>query len=287
MSTINTVHTVHDDPHAIEQAAQLLSGGTFTLLSGAGVSTDSGIPDYRGPTAVKRARGPVQYRDFIEKELERKRYWAGSVIGYPRMSAVRPNIAHEICARFEADGFLSGTITQNVDSLHLEAGTRHIIELHGALREVRCLACDARESRAALQARLEEANPDVHTQRAALAADGDAEVGGRYVESFVVPSCLHCGGVIMPDVVFFGDSVPRPRVDAAFDILERGSGLLVAGSSLTVFSGFRFARRASELGMPIVILNDGPTRADALATVRISGGLSRTLPALKSALSDR
>jgi NAD-dependent SIR2 family protein deacetylase len=260
----------------------LLRGRRFVALTGAGCSTDSGIPDYRGPGTRARARNPVQYRAFVDDPRARQRYWARSMLGWPRFSAARPNGAHAAFAALERVGQLRGIITQNVDRLHHAAGSARVVELHGALAEVVCLACGALEARAALQDRLTLLNPwwDADVE---LAPDGDAELA--QVEGFRVADCLACGGVLKPRVVFFGENVPRPTVDEAFALLAEGDALLVAGSSLTVYSGLRFVRRAAEAGVPIAILNLGPTRGDPYATLRVDAPLADTLPVLRAALA--
>lgn len=253
------------------------------MLTGAGCSTESGIPDYRGPGTRERARNPIQHRAFVSDPLARARYWSRSAIGWPRFSSVSPNAAHHAIAALERAGRLTGLITQNVDRLHHAAGNQRIVELHGALSEVRCLSCGAREDRAALQARILALNPTFSARPAELAPDGDAELDS--IAGFVVPSCLACEGILKPDVVFFGDNVPRARVEEAFAIADAAEVLLVIGSSLTVFSGYRFVLRAAERGQRIAIVNLGETRGDPHAHVRVDGRVGEVLPALASALT--
>lgn len=255
----------------------LLTGRRLVALTGAGCSTESGIPDYRGPTTRHKPRNPVQYRDFIGSADARQRYWARSMVGWPHFSAARPNPAHDALARLEASGVLAGILTQNVDRLHHAAGSRRVIELHGALAEVVCLGCGTIEDRDVLQHRLKVLNPD-WVESAELSPDGDAELSD--VARFQVADCLACGGTLKPKVVFFGENVARPVVDAAFSLLHEGEVLLVVGSSLTVYSGFRFARAAAERGVPVVIVNLGETRADGLATLRVDAAAGAVLPAL-------
>jgi len=262
--------------------ALLLRGKRIAILTGAGCSTESGIPDYRGPSA--RPRSPIQHRDFVLHEATRRRYWARSALGWPRMANARPNAAHRAIAELESRGVLSGLITQNVDRLHHKAGSRDVLELHGALADVRCLDCGALESRDALQARIDELNPSFSDTNVAIAPDGDAELPAELVEDFRVPACGSCGGVLKPDVVFFGGSVPRERVAAAFAKLDAADALLVVGSSLAVFSGYRFVLRAAEMKMPIAIVNRGETRGDPHAAVRVDGAAGEVLPALARAL---
>ena len=263
----------------------LLRGQRLVVLSGAGCSTDSGIPDYRGPTGALRKRQPIQYQDFLRSDAVRRRYWSRSAVGWPVVAAARPSAAHRALGALEQSGCLSGLITQNVDGLHHAAGSTQLIELHGSLHRVRCLACGAQLERQALQNELLARNPAIAAALAATAPDGDAEVAEALSADFVIPPCSACGGVLKPDVVFFGETVPRVVVDAAWAMLARGTVLVVLGSSLTVYSGFRFVRGAVERGIPVAIVNQGPTRGDELATVRLSAPLGPTLTALAAALS--
>jgi NAD-dependent SIR2 family protein deacetylase len=263
--------------------AELLRGRRVVALTGAGCSTESGIPDYRGPDTPPRKRPPIQHREFVDDAEARRRYWARSMIGWPRLAAARPNPAHEALAALETGGALAGLITQNVDGLHHAAGSRTVIELHGAIARVRCLACEAITTREALQRRLIAANAG-WTAGAEIAPDGDAELDSALVEDFVVVPCEACGGIVMPDVVFFGGNVPRAIVDAAWALFDRAEILLVVGSSLAVFSGYRFVRRAAERGVPIAIVNRGPTRGDDHATLRVDARAGEALPALARAL---
>lgn len=267
--------------------ARLLRGRRIVVLTGAGCSTESGIPDYRGPGTRARARNPIQHMEFLNRPEVRARYWARSLIGWPRFSQARPNAAHHALAALERDGHVLGLITQNVDRLHHAAGSTRIIELHGALAEVRCLSCGQRESRVELQERLLALNPGFVEQQVELRPDGDAELPLEAVHSFRVAECASCGGAMKPDVVFFGDNVPRPTVDAAFAMLEEGDALLVVGSSLAVFSGYRFVLRASERHMPIAMINIGESRGDELADVRVEARAGEVLPQLVEALSQR
>jgi len=270
----------------IHRLAALMRGKHTVVLSGAGVSTESGIPDYRGPRGSLLARKPMSYREFVQSADNRRRYWARSANGWARVRDARPNAGHVALSRLERLGLLSGLITQNVDGLHHAAGSRHVIELHGALAEVRCLDCGTMERRDHLQARMEAANPAWRFQDARVAPDGDAELPADAVISFSVPACLACGGTLKPDVIFFGENVPSPRVEAAMRIVDEADLLLVVGSSLTVFSGFRFAQRAAARTLPIAIVNQGPTRADALSHLRIDARTGEALPRLVTALED-
>ena len=264
----------------------LLRDRRVVVLAGAGCSTESGIPDYRGPEGRLRTRSPVQYQDFVATEAARVRYWARSTVGWSRFSAARPNGAHYALARLEAGGILRGVITQNVDGLHQAAGSRRVVELHGSLARVRCLQCDTVVGRDEFQERLRALNESWREwldQRMArdeleVAPDGDAELPPWALENFRVPACERCEGVIKPDVVFFGESVPPARVREAWQLFDEADTLLVVGSSLTVYSGRRFIYRAQTDGVPIGIINLGPTRADDLAAAKVEGPLGQILP---------
>ena len=271
----------------VEQLAQLVRGRRIVALTGAGCSTESGIPDYRGPTTPPRTRPPIQHREFVDRPERRQRYWARSMLGWPRLAAARPNAAHRALVDLEAAGAIAGLITQNVDGLHHAAGSRSVVELHGGISRVRCLACDVITPRAELQDRLLEVNPrwTERAQSIATAPDGDADLPDDLVADFVVVACTACGGVVMPDVVFFGGSVARPTLDAAWAAFDLAEVLLVVGSSLTVFSGYRFVRRAAERGVPVAILNQGPTRGDEHAELRLDERAGEALPALARALA--
>ncbi len=264
--------------------ADLLAGRRVVVLTGAGCSTESGIPDYRGPDAPRRARGPIRYGEFLRDDAARRRYWARSVVGWPRVAGAVPNRAHRALARLEEEGAVVGVITQNVDGLHRAAGSRRLVELHGRLDTVRCLACDRIESRAALQERLLGANPAPVLRSAPVLADGDADLTEGVEDGFRVEECPDCGGLWKPDVVFFGENVPGERLAEAWRMFGEAEALLVVGSSLAVFSGYRFPLRAAKEGVPIGIVNLGPTRADELATVRVEGRAGEVLPALAAEL---
>jgi NAD-dependent SIR2 family protein deacetylase len=253
----------------------------LVVLTGAGCSTESGIPDYRGPDGRWRSPSrPVQYLDFVRRPEIRARYWARSMTGWPAFRAARPNDGHRALAALERRERVGALITQNVDRLHQAAGSRRVVELHGALHEVVCLECRQLTARDDLQARLLALNPTFAGRPGALAPDGDAAIATEDLASFRVPPCVACGGVLKPRVVFFGENVPPAVVEAAFGALAEADALLVAGSSLTVWSGFRFARAAHERGVPVAIVNLGPTRADALAAVRVDARVGDVLPAL-------
>ena len=250
----------------------------FVALTGAGCSTESGIPDYRGPETARRARNPIRFKDFIHDRRGQQRYWARSFRGWPRIADASPNRGHLALAALERSGHLLGVITQNVDRLHARARSRQVIELHGALADVRCLNCGALEPRQALQERLASMNPNFDAAHKGFAPDGDADV--QDTENFLVADCLRCGGALKPDVVFFGEAVPQERVAAARALVEQADGLLVVGTSLTVYSGFRFVRQAHRAGQPIAVLNIGPTRGDALADLKVEGSSGPTLATL-------
>ena len=273
-------------PHEIDALHALLCAGPALLLTGAGISTDSGIPDYRGPETRRRARNPVQHREFVRSAAARKRYWARSMLGWPRFSTAQPNPGHRVLAALERAGHALGLITQNVDGLHHEAGSLNVIELHGALRMVRCLTCGAGVPRPALQRALSALNPEFEAHLAELAPDGDAELSDELIVRFQVVDCAACGGPLRPDVVFFGENVPRERVDAAFALLSRATSLWVVGSSLAVYSGLRFVHGAQKRGIPIMILSLGPTRGDECASLRLDRDASKTLLALAARLHE-
>ena len=264
---------------------EVLAGRRIAVLTGAGCSTESGIPDYRGPGTRARARQPIQGRDFARDAEVRRRYWARSVVGWPRIADARPNAAHRALAAMEEAGVVQGLITQNVDRLHHAAGSRAVIELHGTVAEVRCVGCGAREPRGEVQARLLELNPGWMAEGPAV-ADGDAELDDARVASFRVAGCRACGGVIRPDVVFFGENVPAERVANAYGWVERAEALLVVGTSLAVYSGLRFVRAAARAEIPIAMVNLGESRGTALATVSIEARAGDALPALLDALVD-
>ncbi|MBM9460894.1 NAD-dependent deacetylase [Nocardioides sp. zg-536] len=261
-----------------DAALEACAARPLVVLTGAGLSTDSGIPDYRGPGAP--ARMPMTYQEFVGSPAAQQRYWARSHLGWSRMRRAEPNPGHLAVARLGAQL----VITQNVDGLHERVGTPHLIALHGRIADVICLACRRTTPRAQLQERLAEANPGWVEAHAHVAARPDGDVDLDDTAGFVVPGCTGCGGVLKPDVVFFGENVPKPRVErcyAAVDALAAAGGaLLVAGSSLTVMSGLRFVRRAARLGVDVVIVNRGVTRGDPLATYRVDAGTSEWLTAL-------
>lgn len=275
-----------------EAAAALiphLRGRRIVVLAGAGMSTESGIPDYRGAGAPSR-RAPVQYQEFVRSDAARARYWARSTIGWPRMRHAQPNDGHRALARMEQAGHVTGLITQNVDGLHQAAGSRRIVELHGSLAVVRCIACGTQVPRDAFQQRLLDMNADWQALQdpglVEIRPDGDAEIPDALLDAFRVPACEVCGGIMKPDVVFFGENVAAAILGQAWSVFEEGDVLLVAGSSLTVYSGRRFIDRAMRDDVPIVVINRGPTRADEVAAVKVDGALGVALPALADALAS-
>jgi NAD-dependent SIR2 family protein deacetylase len=269
----------------LDRLRELVAAGNVVVLSGAGISTDSGIPDYRGPNGALRARLPMTIAEFTGSPEARRRYWARSQIGWRRMRAARPNDNHRAVTALQDAGRLSGVITQNVDGLHQAAGTRDVIELHGSLDRVICLDCGALSRRDDLDARLRAANGDPDLDASAAAAesnpDGDVELPEAAEQSFRLVGCECCGSdMLKPDVVFFGENVPRPRVERCFELVGAASALLVLGSSLTVMSGLRFVKAAAGAGTPVAIVNRGVTRGDPEATLRVDMALSEALGAL-------
>ena len=262
----------------LDDLTSLLSGRRIAVLTGAGCSTESGIPDYRGPETRRRARNPIQYRAFLGDPASRRRYWARAMVGWARFSAAQPNDAHRALAAMEEAGLLTGLVTQNVDRLHQDAGSRNVVELHGALAEVICLSCGRLSPRGRLQERLLEANPGWADRVAELAPDGDAEIDPS--RDFRVVGCERCRGPLKPHVVFFGEGVPRERVEAAWAIVDAADVLLVVGSSLAVYSGYRFVRGAAKRGQPIALINLGETRGDGHARVRVDARAGQLLPHL-------
>lgn len=257
----------------------------LSVLTGAGCSTESGIPEYRDDDGNWKHRQPMQFAEFVHDERSRRRYWAQSFAGWHRMSNARPNPAHHAIANLERRDYVSGVITQNVDNLHQAAGSRNVIDLHGVLQRIRCLDCNATESRNAYQSRLQDSNPEWRASITAIAPDGDARISVDKIRSFDIPECLNCGGIVKPDVVFFGEPVPGSRVMKAKRMLQQSDALLVVGSSLMVFSGYRFARFASEAGKPIAIVNRGTTRADKLATRKFTTNCAELLSSAVSRLA--
>ena len=249
----------------------------LTVRSGAGCSTASGIPDYRDDLGNWKHRQPMQFSDFVDNAAKRRRYWAQSFAGWSRIAGAKPNRAHLAIARLEQLGFVTCVVTQNVDGLHKTAGSQRVIDLHGILRRIRCLQCNATVLRTDYQQELREKNPHWDAKISAVAPDGDAMLSRQDFETFNVPDCTQCGGILKPDVVFFGEPVPGDRVSDAQRFLQQSDALLIVGSSLMVFSGYRFARSACASGKPIAIVNRGTTRADDLATCKMTGDCAAVL----------
>jgi NAD-dependent SIR2 family protein deacetylase len=261
-------------------AAFLDRHSRLLVLTGAGISTASGIPDYRDRNGVRRGAAPVQGPAFRSLEAVRKRYWARSMLGYPTLSSSAPNPAHHALATLEASGKIAAVLTQNVDGLHQRAGSANVIELHGNIHHVVCLECSTRFSRDAIQSMLEAANPSLLEITATPLPDGDARFEPDALAEFQPPGCTQCGGMLQPDVVFFGDGVPRARAAAAEQALAQADAVLVIGSSLVVFSGYRFCRMAAEAGKPVAAINRGVTRADHLLAFKSEAAAELILPAL-------
>ena len=262
---------------ALDTVAELLRGKQTVVLTGAGMSTDSGIPDYRGKGAPVRT--PMNFQTFVGDERARKRYWAGSHLGWHRFRAAEPNLGHRSLARLEQHGAISGVITQNVDGLHTRAGSRHVVDLHGSMDLVVCLACGQAFGRDSVAVRLEAANPFLESSDSVrVAPDGDAEVAD--VDAFVIPACTVCGGMLKPNVVFFGELVPTVKFTEATALVAGAEALVIAGSSLVVNSGIRLLEQARRRKLPIVVINRGFTKGDGRALIKLEAGTSETLAGL-------
>lgn len=269
----------------IQNAIGLLRGRNVAVLSGAGVSTESGIPDYRSPESLaKGPRRPIQGPEFVRSELLRRRYWARAMAGWETFRLARPGPAHRALAMLEQAGTVAALITQNVDRLHHAAGSQRVTELHGALADVICLDCPAEEDRESVQSRMRALNPGWLDGPSPMAPDGDADLPDALIERFVPPTCLSCGGPLKPKVVFFGDHVARPIVEAAYAQIDAADALLVVGTSLLVFSGYRFLLRACERKIPIVIVNRGPVRGEERAALKLEAAAGQTLTAIAEGL---
>ncbi|EIE98484.1 NAD-dependent protein deacetylase [Saccharomonospora glauca] len=272
----------------LTEIVRVVGEGGVVVLSGAGLSTESGIPDYRGVDGTLRRHLPMTHQEFVGSEENRRRYWARSHLGWAAFSRARPNAGHEAVAALQHGGYLTGVITQNVDGLHQAAGAEDVIELHGNLGRVVCLDCGRVSSRWVLEQRLTEANPGFRAEVTRINPDGDVEVPEHVVRDFRVVSCSACGtGVLKPDVVFFGDSVPRSRVEECRRLIDAANAVLVLGSSLAVMSGLRFVRQAAGAGKPVLIINKGETRGDAHALVRVDRALGSALTELTERLGCR
>ena len=278
---------MHADDEQFEELARGLAGGSTVVLSGAGLSTESGIPDYRGPTGAARPSVPMTYQVFTGDPAARRRYWARSHLGWGLIAHAQPNAGHRAVAALQSAGLLHGIVTQNVDGLHTAGGARDVVELHGNLDRVVCLDCGTLSPRSTLAARLRAANPGWSAQATGINPDGDVSLPDEALDGFVVVPCTVCGGVLKPDVVFFGETVPADRVARSFELVHAARLLLVLGSSLQVMSGYRFVLRAAQLGIPVVIVNQGPTRGDGHAALKLEAPLGATLTALATALTEQ
>jgi NAD-dependent SIR2 family protein deacetylase len=256
------------------------------VLTGAGLSTASGIPDYRDKDGVRRGNAPIQGPEFRKSPALQRRYWARSMVGWPTLAQAAPNAGHRAIAALESGGHLGSVLTQNVDGLHQQAGSSRVLELHGNIHSVLCLDCHARFTRALVQAQLIEANPGLAGALAAPAPDGDAHLAPSALDGFRLPRCVHCGGTLSPDVVFFGDGVPSARTAEALARMAAADALLVVGSSLTVYSGFRFCRIAFETDKPIAAINLGKTRADHLISMKVEQSAEHILPLVRELLEQ-
>ncbi|HIZ97743.1 MAG TPA: NAD-dependent protein deacetylase [Candidatus Janibacter merdipullorum] len=268
----------------IEDIARVLTAGPALVLTGAGMSTDSGIPDYRGPDGTRKVT-PMHMSEFVGSSEARQRYWARSHVGWRRFHAARPNASHHLVTRLQELGAVGPVITQNVDGLHQAAGTRDVIELHGTLVEVICLTCGARTDRRTLDDRMARENPGFDVDSDEIRPDGDVRLESVDVERFRAPECAECGAdTLKPDVVFFGGSVAKPLVERCFALTDAAPSLLVLGSSLQVMSGLRFVRRAAKRGIPVALITRGPSRGDDLVDLRVDGELAPSLRELVAAV---
>jgi NAD-dependent SIR2 family protein deacetylase len=269
---------------ALSALRALIDDGDVLVLTGAGISTESGIPDYRGPSGSLRRHPPMTYQAFVGDAVARQRYWARSFLGWRQIADARPNTGHHAVVALQRAGVLSGLITQNVDGLHAAAGASDVVELHGGLDRTRCVSCGDIAPRTALDERLRVLNPAFSAEARGVNPDGDVDLPDSALAGFVPPACLVCGSELLkPDVVFFGESVPAARVAHCFALVRSARSMLVLGSSLTVFSGFRFARAAARRGIPLAIVNQGATRADDLATMTVDAPLGDFLAGLTAA----
>lgn len=285
---MNSAGPLRPEGHVPALRAQLERHARWFVLTGAGCSTESGIPAYRDENGIWRHKAPIQFRDFVSSEAVRQRYWARSFAGFARVQQAVPNAAHRALAQLEALDRVGMLVTQNVDRLHQKAGSRSVIDLHGQLAMVACLSCRAELDRDAWQRELARHNPGLSSGSAPAAApDGDAELAPDDYSGVHVPACTHCGGVLKPAVVFYGETVPPARVSAAYAALTDADAVLVVGSSLSIFSGYRFVRRAADLNKPIIIVNSGATRADRFAELTLPGPCAALLDAATRGLSPR
>ncbi|SFW49483.1 NAD-dependent protein deacetylase [Pseudomonas sp. NFACC04-2] len=272
-----------DDLHLepLDQLLEHMAGRRFLVLTGAGISTPSGIPDYRDSDGVRRGRQPMMYQEFLAQPEARRRYWARAMLGWPRVRQARPNVAHEALAELQAQQRITGLITQNVDTLHDQAGSQDVIELHGSLHRVLCLDCGQRSERQQIQRLMETANPYLANVDAVQAPDGDTLLDPAFEARFQVPHCPHCGGErLKPDVVFFGENVAPLTATRAMQAVEQADGLLVVGSSLMAYSAFRLCRAIKDQGKPLLAINQGKTRADELLDLKLEEPCEQLLPLL-------
>lgn len=279
----------HPDGPALEAIADLVAGGDVCVLTGAGMSTESGIPDYRGPDGRRRVQ-PMQYSEFVAGPDSRRRYWSRAHVGWGRFDASAPNAGHRVVAALQREGFLSSIITQNVDGLHQAAGATGVLELHGTLSSVRCLTCEERIPRDVMEERLARLNPGFaeRVRTGEIRPDGDVTIADADVASFVLATCRRCGAdTLKPHVVYFGEQVPKDRVARAYEAVDASRLLLVLGSSLQVMSGYRFVRHSAKAGRPVAIVTRGRTRGDAEATWRLDAGLGESLVGLARLLGLR
>ena len=272
-----------DDLHLepLDQLLEHMAGRRFLVLTGAGISTPSGIPDYRDRDGVRRGRQPMMYQEFLAQAEARRRYWARAMLGWPRVRQARPNVAHEALAQLQAQQRITGLITQNVDTLHDQAGSQDVIELHGSLHRVLCLDCDQRSERQQIQLLMDAQNPYLAGVDAVQAPDGDTLLDPAFEARFQVPHCPHCGGErLKPDVVFFGENVAPLTATRAMQAVEQADGLLVVGSSLMAYSAFRLCRAIKDQGKPLLAINRGKTRADELLDLKLEEPCEQLLPLL-------
>ncbi|MBV4478163.1 NAD-dependent protein deacetylase [Pseudomonas botevensis] len=272
-------------PDSFDYLLEAMADGDFVVLTGAGISTPSGIPDYRDSNGVRRGRQPMMYQEFLSAPESRRRYWARAMLGWPRVRQAQPNAAHEALASLQTQGRISGLITQNVDTLHDQAGSPDVIELHGSLHRVLCLDCGQRSERDAIQRLMETQNPYLSGVDTVQAPDGDTLLDPAFEARFQVPHCPHCASERMkPDVVFFGENVAQPTAARAMAAAENASGMLVVGSSLMAYSAFRLCRVITDRGKPLLAINLGKTRADDLLSLKIEGSCEALLPLLAQRL---
>ncbi|AWY43997.1 NAD-dependent protein deacetylase [Pseudomonas putida] len=274
---------IHDQ---LERLQQLMADEPFAVLTGAGISTPSGIPDYRDNQGVRRGRQPMMYQEFLSAPESRRRYWARAMLGWPRVRQARPNAAHDSLARLQSTRQIGALITQNVDTLHDQAGSHDVIELHGSLHRVLCLDCGKRSERDSIQRLMEAQNPYLAGVDAVQAPDGDTLLDAAFEARFQVPQCPHCTGQRMkPDVVFFGENVAQQTAAKAMASVEKAAGLLVVGSSLMAYSAFRLCRAVVDQGKPLLAINLGKTRADEILDLKIEGSCEQLLPLLAQRLT--